>query len=145
MFNIATTEPCIAQPTTTPFRSTLRENKSPRLFPSYMVLMSVIIDFEPTSFEEEASHQVWRDVVMEEYASIVKNDVWDIMLRPEGKSMVRSRGIFKTKHTGDGNIEKYKARFMARGFFQKEGMDYEETFAPVTRYTSIRAIISIAS
>ena len=49
------------------------------------------------------------------------------------------------KHAADGNIEKFKARFVARGFSQVEGVDYEETFAPVARYTSIRSIISIAA
>ena len=51
----------------------------------------------------------------------------------------------KIKYATDGSVEKYKARFVARGFSQKEGIDYEETFAPVARYTSIRAIISPAS
>jgi hypothetical protein len=75
--------------------------------------------------------------MMEEYHSIMKNDVWDIVLRPEGKSMVGSRWIFKIKHVADGSIEKYKARFVVKGFSQREGVDYKETFAPVARYTSI--------
>ena len=50
-----------------------------------------------------------------------------------------------TSHGVDGSIEKYKARFVARGFSQKEGVDYDETFAHVARYTSIRSIIAIAS
>jgi hypothetical protein len=83
--------------------------------------------------------------MMEEYQSIMKNDVWEIVLRPEGKSVVTSKWIYKIKHAADGNIEKYKARFVVRGFSQKEGVDYEETFSPVTRYTSIRTIISLAS
>jgi hypothetical protein len=107
--------------------------------------MRDIIDSEPTNFEEAAGHQVWRDAIMKDYASIMKNDVWDIMSRPEGKSVVISRWIFKIKHTADGNIEKYKARFVARGFSQKEGVDYEETFAPVARYTSISVVIYIDS
>ena len=49
------------------------------------------------------------------------------------------------KHAADGSIEKYKARFVARGFSQKEGIDYEETFAPIARYTSIRTIMALAS
>ena len=49
------------------------------------------------------------------------------------------------KHAADGSIEKYKARFVARGFSQKEGIDYEETFAPVARYTSIKTIMALAS
>ena len=54
------------------------------------------------------------------------------MLRPEGKSIVSSIWIYKIQHAIDGNIVGYKAIFVARGFSQKEGIDYEETFAPVT-------------
>jgi hypothetical protein len=86
--------------------------------------------------------QVWKDAMMEEYQSIMKNDVWEIVLRPEGKSVVTSKWIYKIKHATYGNIEKYKVRFVARGFSQKEGVDYEEMFSLVTRYTSIRTIIS---
>jgi hypothetical protein len=68
----------------------------------------------------------------EEYRSIMKNDVWDIVPRPEGKSVVTSKWIYKIKHATDGSVEKYKARFVARGFSQVEGIDYEETFAPVS-------------
>ena len=82
---------------------------------------------------------------MEEYQSIMKNDVWEIVPRLKGKSVVTSRWLYKIKHGADGSIEKYKVRFVARGFSQKEGVDYDETFAPVARYTSIRSIIAIAS
>ena len=81
------------------------------------------------------------DITMKEY----QNDVWDIVPKPKGKSIVSSKWIFKIKHAADGSIEKYKAIFVARGFSQKEGIDYEETFAPVARYTSIRAIMALAS
>ena len=65
------------------------------------------------------------------------------MPRPNDKSIVSSKWIFKTKHSTDGSIEKFKARFVTRGFSQKEGIDYEETFAPVAKYTSIRTILSL--
>jgi hypothetical protein len=81
----------------------------------------------------------------EEYQSIIKNDVWEIVPRPKSKDVVSSKWLFKTKHAVDGSIEKYKARFVARGFSQKEGIDYEETFSPVARYTSIRIIIALAA
>ena len=54
------------------------------------------------------------------------------MSRPEGKFILSSIWIYKIQHTVDGNIVVYKARFVARGFSHKEGIDYEETFAPVT-------------
>ena len=81
--------------------------------------------------------------MLEEYQSIMKNDVWDVVLKPEGKLIVTSKWIYKIKHAANGSIEKYKARFMDRGFSQKEGIDYEETFSLVARYTLIRAIMTL--
>ena len=79
--------------------------------------------------------------MIDEYQSIMKNDVWEIVPRTERKSvvtskwiykikLVTSKWIYKIKHVVDGTSEKHKARFMARGFSQKEGMDYEETLHP---------------
>ena len=67
------------------------------------------------------------------------------MLRPEGKKVVGSRWIYKVKHAADESMEKYKARFVEKGFSQKEGIDYEETFAPIAKYSSILIIISLAA
>ena len=75
----------------------------------------------------------------------MKNDVWDIVPKPERKSVVSSKWIHKIKHAADKSIEKYKVWFVARGFSQKEGIDYEESFPPVAQYTSIRAIMALAS
>ena len=67
------------------------------------------------------------------------------MPRPEGKSVVTSRWLYKIKHAADGNIEKFKVRFVARGFSQIEGVDYDDTFTPVVRYTSIWSLIYISA
>jgi hypothetical protein len=61
------------------------------------------------------------------------------------KSVVTSKWVYKIKHAADGSVEKYKSRFVARGFSQKEGEDYDKTFSPVSRYTSIRAIMSLSA
>ena len=71
----------------------------------------------------------------------MKNDVWEVVPRPEGKSIVTSKWLFKVKHRANGSVEKHKARFVAKEFSQKEEIDYDETFAPVARYTSIITII----
>ena len=74
----------------------------------------------------------------------MKNDAREVVPRPTGKSVVTSRWLYKINHAADGSIEKYKLRFVARGFTKKEGIDYDETFALVASYTTIRSIISLA-
>jgi hypothetical protein len=108
-------------------------------------LMSNIIDSKPSTFEEVVEKPEWKDAMMEEYEFIMKNDVWKVILGPEEKSIVNSRWIYKIKHVADDNIDKYKEMFVARGFSKKEGKYYDETFAPIAKYTSIRSIIAISS
>jgi hypothetical protein len=107
--------------------------------------MTKLIDEEPTTFEEAIQKKQWKEAMTEEHESIMKNDVWEIVPRPKEKSAVTSKWVYKIKHAADESVDKYKARFAARGFSQKEGEDYEETFAPVSIYTSIRAIMSLAT
>ena len=73
--------------------------------------------------------------MLEEYRSIIKNNVWDIVPRPKDKSMVSSKWIYKIKHAADGSVEKFKVRFVARGFTQKGGIDYKETFSMLQFFT----------
>ena len=109
-----------------------------------MDLMSKCIVTEPSSFEEAVEDPAWVDAMVEEYDSIVRNNAWEIVPRPKGKSVVGLRWIYKVKQTADGSVEKYKARFFPRGFSQIEGIDYEETFSPVARYSSIRTILALS-
>jgi hypothetical protein len=102
-----------------------RESRPPERFCAHMAMVTSITKSEPSSYEEAASQQVWREAMVEEYVSIMKNDVWEVVPRPEEKSVVTSRWLYKIKHAADGSIEKYKARFVARGFSQVEGVDYD--------------------
>ena len=79
----------------------------------------------------------------EEYHSILKNDVWDIVTKLDRNSVVTFIWLFKIKHVANGSVDKFKSKFVVRGFSQKEGIDYEETFSPVSKYTTIRSIISL--
>jgi hypothetical protein len=75
-----------------------------------------IRDTEPQTFAQAVDHHVWREAMLEEYDSIVCNDVWDVVLRPVGKPVVTSKWLYKTKMATDGIIEKHKAHFVAQGF-----------------------------
>ena len=81
--------------------------------------------------------------MVEEYDSIVKNNAWEIVPRPVDKSMVVLRWIYKVKKDVDESVEKYKANFMALRFSHIEGIDYDDTFSPVARYSSIRSIFAL--
>ena len=121
-----------------------RQRQSPDRYTGYMALMRKCIVIEPSSFEEAVEDPAWVDAMVEEYDSIVRNNAWEIVPRPEGKSVVGSRWIYKVKQAADGSVEKYKAKIFARGFSHIEGIDYEETFAPVARYSSIQTILALS-
>ena len=87
---------------------------------------------------EAVQQSVWVDAMVEEYDSIVQNSVWDVVPRLEDKLVVSSRWIYKVKHVAGSSIEKHKAKFVVKGFSQVERIDYEETFGPIARYSSIR-------
>jgi hypothetical protein len=78
-------------------------------FGSYLVIVTSISDTEPQTFAQAVDQQVWREAMLEEYDTIMHNDVWEVVLRPVGKSVVTSRWLYKTKYATDGSIEKHKA------------------------------------
>jgi hypothetical protein len=124
---------------------TMRQSKKPNPFSNYTALMCDLVENEPTFFEEAIQKKEWVDAMIEEYQSIIKNDVWEVVPIPKKKDVVYSKWIYKIKHPVDGSIEKHKERFVAHGSSQKEGIDYEETFSLVSRYTSIRTSIALAA
>jgi Reverse transcriptase (RNA-dependent DNA polymerase) len=83
-----------------------------------------------------------------EYESLMKHNTWNLVPRPHDRNIVSCKWIFKTKEieTDSGDIDvKYKARLVAKGYSQVHGVDYEETFAPVVKFTSVRIPIAIVA
>ena len=81
---------------------------------------------------------------MEEMATLKKKGIWTIMDLPEGKKAVGNKWVFTLKYKSDGSLKRYKAKLVAQGFTQTQGLDYEETFAPVAKLNSIRILLSLA-
>ncbi|KAG9454499.1 hypothetical protein H6P81_007403 [Aristolochia fimbriata] len=108
----------------------------------FSVLTSV---YEPSSYGEASSDPLWQQAMAEELQALDKAHTWNLVSLPPGKSPIGYKWVYKVKTKADGSIDRYKARLVAKGYNQEYGIDYKETFAPVTRLTSVRVLIAIAS
>ena len=100
---------------------------------------------EPLSYKEAVSDPLWQIAMAEELTTLHQTHTWDLVQLPQGKRAIGSRWIYKIKTKSDGSVERYKAKLVAKGYSQEYGMDYEETFAPVAKMTTIRMLIVVAS
>jgi len=103
---------------------------------------------EPQNIEEALTcenSKEWEWAMQEEYDSLMANNTWTLVPLPMGRKPVYFKWVFKIKQGANGELECYKARLMARGFTQTYGVDYNETFALVAKFTSIRCILALAT
>ena len=87
----------------------------------------------------------WRFALDSEYEQLVDAQTWELVPRSEAPNVISGKWVFKIKKNSDGSIDRYKARWVARGFSQKHDIDYTEIFAPVIRYSSVRLLLSLAN
>ena len=107
-----------------------------------------MLENEPLTFKEAMSSPeapLWKEAINSEVESILQNHTWELVDLPPGCKPLGYKWIFKRKMKTDGSIDKYKTRLVVKGFRQKEGLDYFDTYSPVIRITSIRMLIAFAS
>ncbi|CAL2254019.1 unnamed protein product [Prunus armeniaca] len=104
--------------------------------------MSII---EPKNFAEASKDKAWQKAMEIEMEMIEKNETWELVDRPSDKPVIGVKWVYKTKLNLDGSIQKHKARLVVKGYAQKPGIDFNETFAPVARLDTIRTHIALAA
>ena len=100
---------------------------------------------EPVSYNEAHNSENWMTAMQCEYDAIMKNGTWSLCDLPPGKKAIDTKWVYKLKCKPDGSVERYKARLVAKGYAQEKGIDYEETFAPTCRMTTVRSICALAA
>jgi hypothetical protein len=103
---------------------------------------------EPRTYSQamkgpDAEH--WKQAAIEEINAHLQNGTWSIVKLPPGKKAIGSGWVWRVKFRADGSIEHYKGRFVAKGYSQRPGFDYNEVFAPTVRNTTIRTVIALAA
>ena len=121
-----------------------------RDFVCYALQVAEDVDYsEPSTYKEAVSSSEstqWLTAMGDEMESLHKNDTWELVKRPSERRIVTCKWVFKRKEGASPNEGvKHKARLVARGFTQKEGVDYNEIFSPVVRHTSIRVLLAMVA
>ena len=87
----------------------------------------------------------WRAAAQSEYDSLIEHDTWELCELPIGKKVIGSKWVLKVKYQENSEVDRYKCRLVAQGFTQAPGIDYDETFAPVARFGTIRTLLVIGA
>ncbi|KAA3452947.1 Retrovirus-related Pol polyprotein from transposon TNT 1-94 [Gossypium australe] len=100
---------------------------------------------EPDSLEEAEAHEGWKQAMIDEIMMIEKNQAWELTAKPANKRTIGVKWIYRAKHNADESLNKLKARLVVKGFSQRYGLDYMETFAPVAKLDIIRLLVALAA
>jgi hypothetical protein len=86
----------------------------------------------------------WCRAMEEEFAALIANNTWDLVPRPVGSNVVTGKWIFKHKFNSDDSLDRYKVRWVIRGFTQRPDVDYDETFSLMVKPATVRTMLSLA-
>ena len=102
---------------------------------------------EPQSIKEALKSKYakeWKAAADTEYDSLIANEIWELVELPQDRKAIGCKWVFKVKYGSDGKVERFKGCLVAKGYVQMYRIDYEETFSPIVRFSSIRSLLAFA-
>ena len=103
---------------------------------------------EPKTYQEAINSveaESWDQAMQTEYDSLVENNTWTLVDKPKNKKVLPGKWVYKVKYGPNGQVDKFKARYVAKGFAQVEGLDFFETYAPTCKPETFRILLAIAA
>ena len=146
-YPISTTQQETGPSISIPYHMTTRSQRGiTKPNPKYALnsIISASISREPRTVRSTLVHPGWKATMEDELTSLHQNQTWQLVPRTTDMHVIGSKWVFKTKLKSDGTLDRLKARVVAKGYHQIDGLDYTETFSPVVKPGTIRLIISIA-
>jgi hypothetical protein len=99
---------------------------------------------EPTCVSQALCDPKWRSAMSDELTALMRHHTWDLVPPPTHCKPVGCKWVFKVKRKPDGSVDRFKAHLVAKGFHQRPGLDYKETFSPVVKPATIRTVLTIS-
>ncbi|GJS08240.1 retrovirus-related pol polyprotein from transposon TNT 1-94 [Tanacetum coccineum] len=100
---------------------------------------------EPTNIKEVMVDHTWIKAMQEELHQFDRLEVWELVEKPFRKTIIKLKWLWKNKKDEDNTAIRNKARLVAKGYAQEEGIDFEESFAPVARLEAVRIFVAYAA
>lgn len=117
-----------------------------KVSPSFSTFLSVVSHTpEPTSFKEAVQNSKWCQAMDTKLRALEQNNTWLVTDLPHGKKAIDCKWIYKVKYHPDGTIDRHKARLVILGCKQKCDIDYKDTFAPMAKMSTVRALLALAA
>jgi histone deacetylase 1/2 len=99
---------------------------------------------EPCTLAEALDDENWCNAMNEEYKALMENKTWHLVPPSSNKNLIDCKWVYRIKRKADGTIDRYKACLVAKGFKQRYGIDYEDTFSPVVKIATIRTVLALS-
>jgi hypothetical protein len=135
-------------PPVNPHRMVTRAKAGFRVLPDCKVLTASTspstLSPIPTSVRVVLADPNWHAAMEDEYRALMSNGTWELIARPRGSNVVTSKWVFTHKLCANGSFDRYKARWILRGFTQRPEVDYDETFSPVVKPATVCTVLATA-